>query len=178
MALFFFWSTALELPKLGTVKEPSLAEVSGKELSIEGKPMLVTFFYTECPNVCPFTFQDLKKLQKVLNDKNVTEDQYQILSVTLDPENDTRENILQYKQAFDISSSNWLFLRGSKEETEAFAKNFQMYYEKSEDGFITHSTTMFVVDSNRQIRARHDMAAGRNRVDVEKVADHLMQLTQ
>jgi protein SCO1/2 len=176
IAIFFFWSSALELPKLGMVEEPSLSEVSGKELSIEGKPMLVTFFYTKCPDVCPFTMQDLKKLQQVLKEKNISEDQYQILSVTLDPENDTAESILQYKKAFDIASSNWLFLRGSEKETEKFTKPFQMVYEKTDDGFITHSTTMYVVDSNRHIRVRHDMATGSKRVNIEKVADHLIQL--
>ncbi|MCP3762341.1 SCO family protein [Domibacillus sp. A3M-37] len=178
IVIYMFWSSFLELPKLGTVEEASLEEVSGKEFSVKGKPMLVTFFYTKCPDVCPFTIQDLKKLQHVLKEKGITENQYSILSVTLDPKHDTAKTILQYKAAFDITSSNWLFLRGSEQEIKSYAKQFNMFYEKSGEGGITHSTSMYVVDSSYHIRARHDMATGTERVDIEKVADHLIQLTK
>ncbi|WP_245676174.1 SCO family protein [Domibacillus iocasae] len=176
IALYMFWSSFSELPKNGTVEGASLEEVSGKEFSVNGQPMLVTFFYTKCPDVCPFTIQDLKKLQSVLKEKGITENQYSILSVTLDPKHDTAKTILQYKAAFDITSSNWLFLRGSEQEIKRYAEQFNMFYEKSGEGSITHSTSMYLVDSKRHIRARHDMATGTERVEIEKVADHLIQL--
>ena len=35
---------------------------------------------------------------------------------------------------------------------------------------------MYVVDSNDQIRAYHDMAIGKKRVNIEEIANHLQQL--
>ncbi|QED46199.1 SCO family protein [Cytobacillus dafuensis] len=176
MAFYFFWPQSLDLPKIGHVKDSALTEVSGKEFSKQKKPKLITFFFTNCPDVCPTTIIDLKKLQKLMKEKGISDDQYLILAVTLDPEYDTKERILEYKNAFEISSSNWLFLRGSEEETKKFAQNFNMIYEKNQDGFVVHSTTMYVVDSNEQIRAIHDMATGDQRVNIKKIADHLIQL--
>ncbi len=178
LAFSFVWAVFSELPKLGTVAPPFLQEVNGKEQMAEGKPLLVNFFYTKCPDVCPFTTRDLKKLQKELKEKGVTEDQYSIIFVTLDPEHDTVETILKYKEGFDISSSNWLFFRGSEEETRKYASQFNMVYKRNEDGSVTHSMFMYLVDSNRQIRARHEMSAESKKVDTGKIAEHLLTLVK
>ncbi len=176
MVFYFLWPQSISLPKMGTVKEWSLTEVNGKEVSVQRKPKLITFFFTNCPDVCPTTMWDLKDLQQLMNEKGISDDQYLILSVTLDPDHDTNERIMQYKEVFEITSPNWVFLRGSEEETKKFTQNFNFIYDKNEDGFVTHSTSMYVVDSNEQIRAHHDMAIGEKRVNIEDIATHLQQL--
>ncbi|WP_203362778.1 SCO family protein [Bacillus sp. REN10] len=176
LIILFLWPKSVELPKLGKVQEPVLEEVRGKEFNMKGKPLLVMFFYTKCPDICPTTMADLKGLQQIMKEKGVSEDQYLILSITLDPDYDTKERILQYKEAFQISSNNWLFLRGSEQETKRFADRFSMFYEKDEAGYVTHSTSMYLVDGHQQIRSHHDMAVGDQQVNIEKVADHLLQL--
>lgn len=175
---YYIWVSLSDLPNLGRVDGSSLQEVSGNAFSTNGKPALVSFFYTKCPDVCPFTIQDLKKLQRALEEKGIEEEQYSILSVTLDPAFDTVPVILQYKEAFDIQSSNWLFLRGTEQQTREYAEQFNMVYEKSEEGVITHSTSMYMVDADGRIRAVHDMASGNKRVDIEKAAAHLIQLIE
>ncbi|WP_019413653.1 SCO family protein [Paenisporosarcina sp. TG20] len=178
MALLFFHPQSIDLPKLGTVKEWTLTEVRGEDPSVLEKPKLVTFFYTNCPDICPTTMFDLKDLQQLMKEKGVSEDQYLIVSVTVDPTYDSKERIIQYKNALDISSTNWLFLRGSEEKTKKFTKYFNFYYDKNQDGFLTHSTTMYMVDSHDQIRARHDMSIGGKKVNIKEVADHLQQLIE
>lgn len=170
------WPQSIDLPKIGAVKEWTLTEVSGNDISTKNKPKLITFFFTNCPDVCPTTMWDLEDLQQLMKEKGISKDEYLILAVTLDPEYDTEDKIIQYKEIFEITSSNWLFLRGSEEETKKITRNFNFFYEKSQDGIITHSTSMYVVDSNDQIRAHHDMAIGEKRVNIEKIADHLDQL--
>ncbi|MDF2066996.1 SCO family protein [Bacillus sp. Cr_A10] len=176
IAFFFLWPKSIDLPNIGKVKEWKLSEVSGNDMSIEKKPKLISFYYTNCPDICPTTMMDLKKLQQLMNEKGISEDQYIILSVTLDPEYDTNKRILEYKNLFEISSPNWLFLRGSEEDTKELTNNFDFYYKKDENGFLTHSTSMYIVDSNDQIRAHHDMAIGNKRVNIEEIANHLQQL--
>lgn len=175
-AYYHLWPQALDLPKIGTVEEWTLAEGSEKELFTQEKPKLVTFFFTNCPDVCPMTIWDLKDLQLLLKEKGIVDDQYLIVAVTLDPEYDTDERILQYKENFGISNPNWLFLRGSEEETMNFTQYFNFIYEKDSKGSVTHSTSMYVVDGNDRIRAHHDMAVGTKRVNIEAIADHLQQL--
>ncbi|WP_017378538.1 SCO family protein [Paenisporosarcina sp. TG-14] len=178
MAVSFFWPQSIDLPKMGSVKEWRLADTSGEVIDNLEKPKLVTFFYTNCPDICPTTTLDLKDLQQLMKEKGVSQDQYLIISITLDPTFDTNDKIQQYKNAFDISDTNWLFLRGSEEVTKEFTHYFNFAYDMNQDGFITHSTSMYVVDQNDQIRAHHTMAIGENRVDIEEIAGHLLQLIE
>lgn len=122
------------------------------------------------------TIWDLKKLQQLMEEKGYTEEDYQLLAVTVDPEYDTNQIIEEYKAVFDITENNWLFLRGSLEETKKLTKSVQFYYEKDSNGFVTHSTTLYVLDSNDRVRALHDMAVGNKRVNVEEVVKHLQML--
>ncbi|MFS0577113.1 SCO family protein [Sporosarcina sp. 179-K 3D1 HS] len=175
VAFYLFWPRSLELPQMGTVTEWPFTEVNGKEVSHQDKPKLVTFFFTSCPDVCPMTFFELQELQVVMQEKGIADDEYIILAVTLDPEYDTGDRIRQYVDNMGISSPNWLFLRGTEEETKQFAQYFHFTYAKSADGFVTHSTSMYIVDPQDRIRSHHDMAVGTRRVNIEEIADHLEQ---
>lgn len=175
VAFYFLWPQSIDLPKLGVVKEWPQTEsgVGENEIITQEKPKLISFFFTNCPDICPMTIWDLTELQQLMREKGIADDRYIILSVTLDPEYDTDERISQYKEVFGISSPNWFFIRSSEEETKTFSQYFNFVYEKNKDGFVTHSTSMYVVDSNDQIRAHHDMAIGKKRVNIEELANHL-----
>lgn len=176
IAFYYLWPQSIDLPKIGTVEEWTLTEVSGNDVLSQNKPKLITFFFTNCPDICPTTMVDLKDLQQLLTEKGISADQYHIVAVTLDPNYDTKERIIKYKDVFGISSPNWLFLRGSEEETKKLTQSLNFFYEKNQEGFVTHSTSMYVVDSKNQIRAHHDMAIGKKRVNIEEIAGHLIQL--
>jgi len=178
MVVYILWPQSIQLPKMGSVEEWKLVDSSGENIPNFEKPKLVTFFYTNCPDICPTTTLDLKDLQQVMNEKGIAEDEYLILSVTLDPTFDTAERVRQYKDAFSISNTNWLFLRGSEEDTKEFTQYFNFAYDINEDGFITHSTSMYIVDQNDQIRAHHDMAIGDKRINSEVIASHLIGLIE
>lgn len=178
VVISLLWSKTPSLPKIGTVNEWTMTEVSGEDVSVHNKPKLITFFYTNCPDICPTTMIDLKDLQQLMQEKGISDDQYLIVSVTLDPTYDTNERILQYKDIFEITSTNWLFLRGTDEETKSFTQSFNFIYKKNNDGFLTHSTSMYAVDSNEQIRSHHDMAIGSKKVNTEEIAENLIQLIE
>ena len=176
VVVLFIGPRTLDLPKIGKIEEWPLTSTKGEVPNFNEKPKLLTFFYTNCPDICPTTIIDLQDLQQLLKEKGVKEDQYMIVLVTLDPTFDTNERINQYKEAFDISSPNWVFLRGSNEATKTFTQYFNFTYDKNQNGLLTHSTTMYVVDENDLIRAHHDMAVGVEKVNIEGIAENLIQL--
>ncbi|WP_075620254.1 SCO family protein [Paenisporosarcina indica] len=178
VVIYFLWPETPSLPKIGTVNEWTLTEVSGEDVSVHNKPKLITFFYTNCPDICPTTMIDLMGLQQYMQEKGISNDEYLIVSVTLDPVFDTKERILKYKDVFGISSPNWLFLRGTEEETKQFTQYFNFIYKKNQDGFLSHSISMYAVDSNNQIRSHHDMAVGNKKVNIEEIAENLIQLIE
>ncbi|MCZ8536308.1 SCO family protein [Paenisporosarcina quisquiliarum] len=178
MAIYFLWPKSISLPKMGTVTDWELTEVGTRAVPAYDKPKLITFFYTNCPDICPTTMIDLQNLQQSMANEGITEDQYMIVSITLDPAYDTEERILQYKEAFGISSPNWVFLRGSEDEIIRFTESFNFVFEKNKNGFLTHSTSMYIVDSENQIRSNHDMAVGDKKVNNEEIISHFRQLIQ
>lgn len=176
-AVYFLWPRTVDLPKLAAVDDPQLPSITGEtDAFTSGKPKLVAFYYTECPDVCPMTVIDLLRLQETLEGKGVQEKDYDVILITLDPEVDTPDKIEQYKNQFDITAGNWLFLRGTAEQTKGFTDQFKMAFQKDEDGQIVHGTTMYVLDAGNQIRAIHDMNTGQAAVNVEQIAKHIEML--
>jgi len=177
IAIYFLWPTAVELPNLGTIDDPELTAVNGEAYTFStDKPKLVTFFYTECPDVCPMTIYDLTMLKQQLQEEDVGEEAYDLVLITLDPEVDTPEKIKNYAGQFNITGNNWNFLRGSQEQTRQTADQFNAVYQKDESGFITHSTTMYLLDEDNNIRAYHDMNTGNNAVDLDQLAENFLAL--
>lgn len=122
------------------------------------------------------TVADLTTLNERLQEEAVGSHEYEIILITLDPEVDTPEVIMDYRDQFHITGENWAFLRGTEEQTNETTNQFNAVFEKNESGFITHSTTMYLLDKDNQIRAYHDMNIGNQAVDLEQLAENLLTL--
>ncbi|WP_197462253.1 SCO family protein [Bhargavaea cecembensis] len=176
-AVYFLWPRTVDLPKLAAVDDPKVPSITGEtDAFSSGKPKLVAFYYTQCPDVCPMTVMDLLRLQETLEEKGVQEKDYDVILITLDPEVDTPDRIEKYKQQFEITAGNWVFLRGTAEQTKGVTNQFKMAFQKDQDGQIVHGTTMYVLDTRNQIRAVHDMNTGQAAVNVQQIAEHIEAL--
>ena len=100
-----------------------------------GKVVVVFFGYTQCPDVCPTTLQELVQVKQALGADG---DRLQAIFVTVDPERDTPEMLKAYMGNFDPT---FIALRGSDAQTAAIAKDFKIYYKKV-DGQTPTSYTM------------------------------------
>jgi cytochrome oxidase Cu insertion factor (SCO1/SenC/PrrC family) len=59
------------------------------------------FFYTECQGTCPGTTQAMKRLRQSVADEFPGE-QLRFVSITLDPEHDTPQDLLAYAEAHGV----------------------------------------------------------------------------
>ena len=96
-----------------------------------GKVVVVFFGFTQCPDVCPTSMQELAEVKKMLGKDG---DRLQGIFVTVDPERDTPEVLKAYMANFDPS---FLALYGTPEQLAAVAKDFKIYYKKV-DGKNAH----------------------------------------
>lgn len=95
--------------------------VTSAELS--GRPYLVFFGYTHCPDYCPTTLYDISAVFKELGpDKKVA-----AVLVTVDPERDTPEVLKNYLANFD---SRIIGLTGDLPKLEAIERAFRVYAKK------------------------------------------------
>jgi len=112
----------------------------------QGKIVLVFFGYTSCPDVCPTTLSDLKRVTEILGNKA---GETQVVFVTVDPERDTVEKLHSYLSLFLPS---FIGLTGTEEELSKVYADYGVYREidaasKTEAGYlVNHSTRLYLID--------------------------------
>ncbi len=133
-------------------KTLELPDASGKLRRLEdfrGKLVVLFFGFTHCPDVCPTTLADIAGALKTLGPDA---DRVQVVFVTVDPERDTPQDLVQYVNAFD---PRFVALRGSLDATQRVAKEFKIYFEKRKQGdsyTVDHSSQTYVIDAHGRLR--------------------------
>ena len=80
-----------------------------------GKVILLTFLYTNCPDICPVTTSNIRDAYDLLGDD--TED-LAVVAVSVDPERDTPEEAHVFSDRWQMTD-RWNFLTGPRDELEA-----------------------------------------------------------
>jgi protein SCO1/2 len=117
----------------------------------KGKVVVLFFGYTQCPDVCPTTLQELTQARQLLGPLR---DRVQGIFVTIDPERDTPEMLRNYMQSFD---PGYVALVPNAQQLEQAAKDFKVYYKKAAGKTPTsytmeHTAASFVFDPQGRIR--------------------------
>ena len=120
---------------------------------------MVFFGFTQCPDVCPTSMQELAEVKRTLGADG---ERLQGIFVTVDPERDTAEVLKAYMENFDPT---FLALRGNAQELAAVAKDFKIYYKKVEGKTPTsytmdHSAGSYVYDTAGRLRVYHRYGSG------------------
>ena len=150
------------LPVLYEIKDRvtsfSLVNQEGRTVcdkDVQGKILVVDFFFTHCPSVCPRMTNNLKKIQEAFNnDTSVL-----INSFSIDPERDSSKRLAEYARKFNVNRNGWNFLTGSKQEIYLLAR--KGFYITATDGdggpgdFI-HSDKLILVDKEGRIRGYYE----------------------
>jgi len=139
-----------------------LADQYGQPRSIKdfkGKVVVVFFGYTQCPDVCPTSMQEVAEVKRMLGADG---ERLQSIFVTVDPERDTPEMLKAYMANFDPS---FLALHGSAEQTAAVAKDFKIFYKKVEGKTPTsytmdHSAGSYIYDTQGRLRVYYRYGSG------------------
>lgn len=155
------WGARSTAPEFGIVVDsPAPAEnftldsTTGEPVSLadfRGKPVLLYFGYTTCPDVCPTTLSDLRAAMKILGDR---QNEVQVLFVSVDPERDTVSRMAEYLKFFDPA---FIGLAGPVEQIESIASRFGVIFVKREaataaDYLVDHTSTVMAIDSEGYVR--------------------------
>ncbi|MDQ0392575.1 SCO family protein [Labrys monachus] len=120
-----------------------------------GKPSLVYFGFTRCPDICPTT---LFQLSEVLSRLGPDADRINALFITVDPDRDTPAQMKSYLAAFDPH------LRGLTGDRAHLAVAWEVYgvsamvVPTTSDNYnMNHTSTVFVLDRNARFATSFDM---------------------
>ena len=109
--------------------------------------MLIYFGFTYCPDVCPTT---LIKMADIIDKLGEDSKKINSIFITVDPERDTPNIILNYVNAFH---SDIIGLTGTKAEIDKVAQDWGVYYEKEvlegeEEYTVNHLDIIFLANAN------------------------------
>jgi protein SCO1 len=113
--------------------------------SLRGRPFLVYFGYTHCPDVCPTELARVAEVLSKMGDKAIP-----ALFITVDPERDTPKVMQDYASSF---GSSIVGLSGSPQAIGAVEKAYRVFSRKAEvqsDGSyaMDHSSIVYVMNKS------------------------------
>jgi protein SCO1/2 len=115
-----------------------------------GRFQLIYFGYTFCPDVCPTELNTMSlALQQVGSRVRIVP-----IFITIDPARDTPESLKAYLSSF---GPDFVGLTGSDEEIAAIAKEYRVYYKKSDgdgDNYgMDHTSLVYLMTPNGKLVA-------------------------
>jgi len=137
-------------PAVAAVGGPfHLEDQNGRPVSdqdMRGRPFLVFFGFTHCPDVCPTTLFDISEVLKQLG-KDA--DRTCALFITVDPERDTPAVLKEYLSNFDPHLRG---LTGDVPAVEAALKAYRVYAKKvpvdGGDYTMDHTAVVYLMDKD------------------------------
>lgn len=124
------------------------------EADFKGKPTLIYFGFTYCPDVCPLTLQTVAAAYKKLPEGM---EHPQTLLISVDPERDTPEALAAYVSS-NAFPEGLLGLTGTEAEIRAAADAFKADYARIEQpdslaGYtMDHTSLLYLMDENWQLK--------------------------
>jgi cytochrome oxidase Cu insertion factor (SCO1/SenC/PrrC family) len=115
--------------------------------ALRGKVVLVNFIFTRCGGACPLITATLVQAKKELGDAFGRDVRF--VSISVDPEHDSPEELARFARKLDAVHPEWLFLTGDKAQLEQVVKRLGISTEDLE----SHSTAI-IIGSPQQGRWR------------------------
>lgn len=129
---------------------------------LQGKPIVIDLFFTQCAGICPRLTRSMKTLQqsfktggksRVKLDTTVVH----FLSISIDPENDSVAQLKSYADRFGINADNWWMVTGNRDSIYNFIfeelKIDKISAEKVDPDFA-HTSRFALLDRNLIQRGR------------------------
>jgi cytochrome oxidase Cu insertion factor (SCO1/SenC/PrrC family) len=99
--------------------------------TMEGRTVVINFIYTNCKDACPLITQKMLQVRDLLGDRFNKEVFF--ITISTDPARDTPAELKKFAQKQSADLPGWVFLTGSKANTEAILKKFGSYSQNVEE---------------------------------------------
>lgn len=115
-------TAAYAVPDVKLVRDDGQTVALRAEMD-DGRPVVLAFIYTSCTTVCPLTSATLSALQGKLG---AGRDGVHLMSISIDPEQDTPARLREYAKKFG-AGSEWQHYTGTLAASRAAQQAFDVY---------------------------------------------------
>jgi len=165
------------------VRNITLTNQLGQQVSLDdlgGKVLVVDFFFTRCPSICPGLTRNMKKLQdalKINERRKLTDTPFvHYLSFSVDPERDSVAALKHYADRFGVNSDLWWMLTGDKKSIYNFGfKELKLGLQDGHgiDTAFLHTDFFVLLDRDRVVRGYY---SGLDTNDIARMAEDVVFL--
>jgi cytochrome oxidase Cu insertion factor (SCO1/SenC/PrrC family) len=138
----------------------SLTDRTGRTVTqseLAGKFLVVDFLFTSCSLTCPAVNSHMTQIQLL----TTNQPDVKLVSLTVDPRDDTVDVLAKYAARFGADTNRWLFLTGDKSELYGLmGTSFLAQDTDNQFGYMpgnfSHTERIAIVDPQGQVRAYFD----------------------
>jgi protein SCO1/2 len=141
---------------------------------LDGKILVVDFLFTSCSTTCPAVNTQMAQIQQLTTNQS----DVKLVSITVDPRDDTPDVLEKYGQRFGAETNRWVFLTGQKAVLYGLIGQSFLGQDLNDPfafmpGNFSHPERIAVMDSQGHLRGYFDglnqNAAGAVVDEVEKL---------
>lgn len=114
---------------------------------LRGKVVLITFLYTQCPDICPLIADNLNAAVRQLDP--AARDEVRVLAISVDPERDTPATVRGYARVHRLLPQ-FRYLIGTRRELTEVWRKFQVQSIARDPELIDHTAYTLLVDRSGQ----------------------------
>ena len=154
-----------EIERVGyghTIQSFSFTDQNNKAFGskdLKGKVYVAEYFFTTCGTICPIMNAQMQRVQQKFRGNK----DFRIVSITVDPEQDSVPQLFQYAKNHQADNNQWHFLTGKKEALYQLARRSFFLLKPAAvrnqgdvgSDFI-HTNYFVLVDQESQIRGYYD----------------------
>ncbi|MFN8377786.1 MAG: SCO family protein [Anaerolineae bacterium] len=135
-------------------------DMSLSEITSSGKWTVMYFGYLHCPDFCPTTLAEFKRVEQFLGD---AAENVQLVFVSVDGQRDTPELLATYLANFDPA---FIGLQGNDETLAQIAPDYGLYYQRRTDTgsaaayVVDHTTRTYLIDPEGRLRVSFSYDTG------------------
>ena len=164
------------------IRNITLTNQLGEHVSLDdlnGKIIIMDYFFTRCPSICPTLTKNMKGIQDALrgtDPRRLDTAFVHFISFSVDPERDSVSVLKKYADRNGVNSDVWWLLTGNKDSIYNYAfEEIKLGLQDGQgvDSNFIHTNRFVLIDRDRVVRGYYD---GLDSVSVSKLAEDLTLL--
>jgi len=163
-------------------KQVSLSQLTyTKDKDTLNKIVVIDFFFTHCPTICPTLTSNMKKLQQsITNAQRVGSTQpdfIHFISFSVDPDRDSVSQLKKWADRFQVNPEMWWLLTGDKKKIYDLSINEMKLAAVDGEGIDTafiHTDKFVLIDRDRIIRGYY---SGLDSADLGRLSEDIVLLS-
>lgn len=145
----------------------------------KGKIVVMGFIFTNCPDICPLTTNNMRLVQERVKEEGI--ENVQFVSLSFDPDFDTPAILKKYAELRSLDLSNWEFLTGDIDDIHSLLKTVQVFAVKGDSSvtpkgniiqYYIHTDRIALIDQESVIRKNYFGS----KANIEEIVDGVKSL--